>query len=370
MAARHHLSRRDVRRIAVRAQLLARPRPTNVLDVLRHLTLLQVDFTTAVVPHVDLALWSRIGAAYQPRELDSLLGEGRVVEYQLRLRPMEDISLFRAEWEVWPGPEPLSPWQVQLEEWVDANAASRAEILDRLAVDGPLPGAELPNTCALPWRSSGWNNDRSRARLLDQMVARGEVAVARREGRLPLWDLAERVYAVSAAVPLGEARARRAGRRLAALGVERSKRAIAPDDDVMGVGQAGEPCTIEGLKGEWRVDPTALAQVGEFEGRTVLLSPLDRLVFDRRRMVELFEFDYQLEMYKPVAQRRWGYWALPVLDGDELVGKIDCTTELDRGILRVDAIHEDGHWSTARRRRVDAELESLAAWMGVRAYRN
>ena len=88
----------------------------------------------------------------------------------------------------------------------------------------------------MPWRSSGWNNDRSRARLLDQMVARGEVAVARREGRLPLWDLAERVYAVSAAVPLGEARARRESRRLAALGVERSKRAIAPDDDVMGVG--------------------------------------------------------------------------------------------------------------------------------------
>ena len=127
---------------------------------------------------------------------------------------------------------------------------------------------------------------------------------------------------------------------------------------------------IEGLKGEWRVDPTALAQVGEFEGRTVLLSPLDRLVFDRTRMVELFEFDYQLEMYKPAAQRRWGYWALPVLDGDELVGRIDCTTELDRGRLRVDAIHEDGHWSTDRRRRIGAEVKSLAAWMGVRTYRN
>lgn len=74
MAASHHLSRRDARRIAVRAQLLAQPRPTDVLDVLRHLTQLQVDFTTAVVPHADLALWSRIGAAYEPRERRSPRG--------------------------------------------------------------------------------------------------------------------------------------------------------------------------------------------------------------------------------------------------------------------------------------------------------
>ena len=76
-------------------------------------------------------------------------------------------------------------------------------------------------------------------------------------------------------------------------------------------------------QGEWRVDPAALG--ADFEGRTALLSPFDRLVHDRARAQELFDFEYTLEMYKPAAKRRWGYFALPVLHGDRLVGKVDAT---------------------------------------------
>ena len=98
------------------------------------------------------------------------------------------------------------------------------------------------------------------------------------------------------------------------------------------VGTVGEVAVVEGLRGQWRVDPAQLDRLGQpFRGRTALLSPLDRLVFDRKRMTELFEFDYQLEMYKPVAKRRWGYWALPILHGDRLVGKVDATADLRRG---------------------------------------
>ena len=75
------------------------------------------------------------------------------------------------------------------------------------------------------------------------------------------------------------------------------------------VGEAGEPAVVEGTKGEWRVDPAALGE--DFEGRTALLSPFDRLVHDRARAQELFDFEYTLEMYKPAAKRRWGYFALP-----------------------------------------------------------
>ena len=115
------------------------------------------------------------------------------------------------------------------------------------------------------------------------------------------------------------------------------------------MGEVGEPAVVEGVRGEWRVDPAQLGQ--PFTGRAALLSPLDRLVYDRKRMTELFGFDYQLEMYKPAAKRRWGYWALPILYGDRLVGKLDATADREAGVLRVDAIHEDVPFSRADRRR-------------------
>jgi uncharacterized protein YcaQ len=94
-----------------------------------------------------------------------------------------------------------------------------------------------------------------------------------------------------------------------------------------------------------------------------LLSPLDRLVFDRRRMQEIFAFDYQLEMYKPKASRRWGYYALPVLHGDRLVGKVDATADRRAGVLRVDAVHEDAPFDEATSAAVREEIEHLAQWL-------
>jgi hypothetical protein len=105
------------------------------------------------------------------------------------------------------------------------------------------------------------------------------------------------------------------------------------------VGDAGEPAVVEGTKGQWRVDPAALG--ADFEGRTALLSPFDRLVYDRRRAQELFDFEYTLEMYKPAAKRRWGYYALPVLHNDRLVAKVDATADRKASVLQVHAIHED-----------------------------
>src|SRR5699024_2004356 len=93
------------------------------------------------------------------------------------------------------------------------------------------------------------------------------------------------------------------------------------------VGEAGEAAVVEGVRGEWRIEPSLLE--GRFSGRTALLSPFDRLLHDRKRMSVLFGFDYALEMYKPAANRRWGYYALPILHGDRLVGKLDATA--DRG---------------------------------------
>jgi uncharacterized protein YcaQ len=131
------------------------------------------------------------------------------------------------------------------------------------------------------------------------------------------------------------------------------------------VGEAGEPAAVEGTKGEWRVDPAALGQ--DFAGRTALLSPFDRLVHDRVRTEELFDFEYTLEMYKPEAQRRWGYFALPILHGDRLVGKLDAKADHKASVLRVNAIHEDVKFTRAMTKGVHAELEDLTAWLGLDA---
>src|SRR5207342_2581350 len=131
----------------------------------------------------------------------------------------------------------------------------------------------------------------------------------------------------------------------------------------VGVGEAGEPAVVEGVKGPWRVDPSLLGR--PFTGRTALLSPFDRLVHDRKRAVELFDFDYQLEMYKPAPKRRWGYYALPVLHHDRLVGKVDATADRAAGVLRVDAVHEDVPFTAAMRSGVRTELADLARWLGL-----
>jgi uncharacterized protein YcaQ len=212
----------------------------------------------------------------------------------------------------------------------------------------------------VPWRSSGWNDDRNVRQLLECLVIRGEVAVAGRRTGEVLWDLADRVYPDDPPVPVEDALRIRNERRLAALGIARARTtqtAGEPND----VSEVGEAAMIEGVTGQWRVDPGLLDQ--PFEGRTALISPLDRLVFDRKRMLELFEFDYQLEMYKPAAKRRWGYWALPVLSGDRLVGKIDAKADRSAGRLVVHAVHEDEPFDRQLRDEVIDELLDLADWL-------
>ncbi len=361
------LSRRDARRVAVRAQLLTRPRPTDAFEVVRQLTLLQMDLTAAVAPSADLVLWSRLGRAYSPGVLDDLLDARDLVEVRGMLCPAEDIALWRAEWAAWPGPEPRRDWQVGLARWVEANDACREDILQRLRAEGPLPARELPDTCAVPWRSSGWTHHKNVQKLLDLMEARGEVAVSSRENRERVWDLADRVHPDGPTVPLEQARAERDRRRLAALGIARATAAqtgTEPDD----VGAAGVEAVVDGVRGRWRVDPAHLD--APFRGRTALLSPLDRLVMDRKRLGELFEWDFRLEMYTPASARRWGYFALPVLHGDRFVAKVDATTDLDAGVLRVDAVHWDLEPTATMREGVERELASLAAMVGVRVRRS
>jgi hypothetical protein len=180
-------------------------------------------------------------------------------------------------------------------------------------------------------------------------------------GRERLWDVPERVYPADVVVPAAEERERRKNeRRLSALGIARQKAPKMPMEPNF-VGEAGEPAVVEGVKGEWRVDPAFLG--GAFKGRTALLSPFDRLIHDRVRAEELFDFEYTLEMYKPEKQRRWGYFALPILHGDRLVGKLDAKADREAGVLRVHAIHQDVKFTKAISKAVQKEIADLASWL-------
>lgn len=354
------LTQQDARRIAIQAQLLSAPRPTGLLDMVRHLTAVQNDPTAAVAPSAELVAWSRLGPAHRPGDLAAATEDGSLIELFGMLRPSEDIALFRAQMTGWPGTGRHPELEQAQQEWVDANDDCRRAILERLEDEGPLTSRELPDITVVPWRSSGWNTNRNVRMLLELMVARGEVAAAGYRGRDRLWDLAERVYPDEPAIPLQQAEAIRARRRLHALGIARARTTrtmVEPND----VGAIGEPAEIEGIRGTWRVDPQYLDQ--RFRGRTVLLSPLDRLIFDRARMVEIFDFDYQLEMYQPAAKRRWGYWAMPILYQDRLIGALDATAERDAKVLRVHAVRATEPFTANIEQAVQREIRALADWL-------
>ena len=214
----HRLTKEQARRIAVRAQLLDAPRPTELLTVVQRLTLLQIDPTSAIAPSADLVAWSRLGSAYEPDELKQALEQDRVVfELDAMVRPMSDLGLYLAGAAEWPSYD-------KQRDWLRDNDRFRRDILDLLGSSGPVSSRDIPDTCVVPWASTGWSNNRNVTQMLEFLMMRGEVAIAGRVGRERLWDLAERVYPADVAVPsVEEAERRKNERRLTSLGIARQK---------------------------------------------------------------------------------------------------------------------------------------------------
>jgi len=336
----HRLDRAEARRIALRAQLLDSPRPSDLVAVVRQLTLLQIDQTTAVAPSADLAAWSRLGSSYQPDQLRRALERDRTLfEYNAMVLPIDDLGLYLAEMEAW-------PWRETTREWLRVNDRFRRDVLDLLGSRGPLLSRDIPDTCVVPWR----DNSRNVLKMLTILAMRGEVAISRRSGRQRVWDLAERVYpAGTVAVSRGEANRIRDERRLRSLGLVRA-----------GWTQAGEPATVEGVEGAWQVDPVAIGQ--PFTGRTALLSPFDGLVRDQMRVAELFGFTHILEMDRPKGKRQRGL-VLPVLHDDRFIGKVAAVADPGTGTFVVHSIHEDVAFTPAMTEAVHHELQDLASWL-------
>lgn len=353
------LSRDDARRLAVRAQLLSADRPASIVETVEGLTVVNIEPTAAIAPSADLILWSRLGWPYQPADLVRAVEVDRdLFEWGGHYRLTSDLPLLRHDMA-------MRPLYADQRRWLEANERFRADVLARLRSEGPLHAAEIEDTAQESWRSSGWTNNRNSSQMLEILLGMGVVAVSKRDRKGRLFDLADRVYPSDLAELSADAAEReRAERRLGSLGLARSK-VISSTLSQLSVDEIGTPATVDGVDGEWRVDAAGLDGVRDFRPRTALLSPFDQLVFDRDRLADLFGFEYVLEMYKPAAQRRWGYFALPILHGDRFVGKLDAKADRTAGVLRVTAVHEDIPFDDATAAAVEAEIDALARWLGL-----
>lgn len=323
------VSREEARRIAVRAQLLDGS-ATGVLDTVRALGSLQIDPIATVATPQQLVLWSRLGP-YDTAELDRLLWEEKkLFEWAAFIWPIELLPLIRARMRRRRGNH--YAWERRGAEFLRVNASFKRYVLRELERNGPLLSRELADDSVRTWKSHGWHGNRNVAVMLDILHGRGLVAIVGRRNGQRLWDLAHRWYPETETVPLRDADRLLAERRFRALGVRLTK--------------AG-----------WEAHPQATD--GPVPDRVTLLSPFDRLVQERDRAEALFDFRYRLEMYVPKAKREYGYYVLPILAGDRIVGRVE--PRFDRKTQTLEVL---GAWGDTSR--LDEGLASLATFLGAK----
>jgi uncharacterized protein YcaQ len=323
------VSLEEARRIAVRAQALD-GRAKGVLATVRRLGFLQLDPISVVAPPQHLVLWSRLGH-FDPTHLDRLLWKQRkLVEWDAFLYPVEDLPILKAFMR-----RRDRPLDKRITAWLKEHAAFRRYVLKELRERGPLLSREIEDAPSQKREEHRWWGQRKMGLMLECLSARGEVAVVGRNGKQRIWDLAERWYPETETLPIATARRAYEEKRFRALGVrlERGRLVAHPD-----------------------------AVDGPVPERTTFLSPFDRLVHDRDRALALWDFFYRLEMYVPAAKREYGYYVLPILHCDRIVGRIEPVFDRRRQVLRI-----NGLWWEKGEKPVDLEepLASLAAFLGA-----
>jgi len=322
----------EARRIAVRAQLLDGS-AGDVLGTVRTLGFLQLDPISTVAPPQHLVLWSRLGSAYDRADLDRLLWEEKkLFEWNAFIRPIEDLPLIRARMRRRRG---RYTWERRTAEFLKENASFRRYVLRELERRGPLLSREIEDHASMRREHHVWWGTRKMGLMLEILSGRGDVAVVGRRNGQRLWDVAERWYPPETeTLTWPEAERLLAEKRFRALGVR-----------------------LEGDR--WVAHPDATD--GPVPERTTFLSPFDRLIHDRERTEALWGFRYRLEMYVPKAKREYGYYVLPILRGDRLVGRIEPVYDRKTKVL-----HVAGVWQEAGER-VDVRraVAELAAWLGA-----
>jgi uncharacterized protein len=378
-----------VRRLAIRNQRLDGPvprrraTPSDLLETVRALRCLQLDPTAVVARNHLLVLFSRHGA-FDERAFEQLAYEDRsLFEYwahEASYVLSEDLPLHAWEMRHWPRGGGL--WQQRVSAWYASEVGLREHILEVLAETGPSRAVAFEDRAQVPWASGGWTTGRNVSRMLDMMWVRGVTGISRREGSQRVWDLMSRCLPDDA--PHEQLEGREVTRRavphaIRALGAARIPhirahftRSRYPElpavlkelrrDGVV------EPLAVDGLGDDWWILAEDVERLSEdFKPRTALLSPFDNLLCDRDRTEALFGFRHRLEIYVPKPKRQWGYFVLPILDGDRLVARADLQIDKKLSTLNVLSLHKEP--GTPRGKRLPTairrEFERLAGWRGA-----
>jgi uncharacterized protein YcaQ len=368
-----HVSRRRARQLAVTGQLLDAPRPVSIEEVVRRLGEVQIDPTSAVARTEQLVLFSRLGRRFHVAELERLLWRERTLfEYWAHIVPTADLPVHRISMRRYPH----GTWKRReyVRRWLEANDAFVRYVIGELRRRGPLRARDLENRAAEGWQTGGWNDEGQNVpMLLDILWLQGRVMIVGRDGQQRIWDLASRSLPRVPARPASAIAADLVDRQLRARGLERLERIGTLFDGPVPMRDAAirrhlrdgliVPIEVEGLPGRWVAHRDLLDTT--FRGRTTLLSPFDDLISDRERTERLFDFRFRLEIYVPKAKREFGYFVLPILRGDRLIGRIDPLYDRRAGVLRVNAVYAEADASPADGLAARRASEELAAWLGA-----
>ena len=388
------------RRLAVSRQRLAGERPAagaaatadGIMETLRDLHCLQIDPIRAVERTQLLVLWSRLGA-FDPADLDALLyRERRLFEYWAHAASIvmtEEYPIFQLHMQNWPFG--FQTWTRQVKEWMVENEALRAHILAELEERGPLTKGDFDDVSASGWESTGWTDGQNVGQMLNYLWSQGEILVRKRKGRTKVWDLRERclpAWTPREELTWPEAVYRAAQASLRALGLATEAhikrhftRGKYPDLGDVLKRLERESLIVEvrisdggqDWPGPWYVHTADLPLLddlerGAWQPRTTLLSPFDNLICDRDRTEKLFGYYYRIEIYVPKAKRQYGYYVMPILHGDRLIGRIDPKMDRKRQRLTINNVYiEEDFVATAESgRAVAASIRELGSFLGAK----
>ncbi len=378
------------RQIAVtRQHLSGTPRPTeHMLNVVRDMGCLQLDPTSAVARNHLLVLWSRMGI-YDQSHLENLLWKERTLfEYWAHAASIVLTEDYPIHADMMRRYGQRESWGERTKSWMKENQALRDHILSQLAQHGPLSSKSFEDKSTTGWQSSGWTSGRNVSQMLDFLWTEGKILVTERRGGTRYWDLAERVlpdWHTHDPLPQEEVVKRAAQKSLRALGVGTSRqiiqhytrnrypelpavmKALEKEDRIERV-----EITEAGITwpGEWymHVDDVPLLDAlerGEFTPRTTLLSPFDNLICDRTRTEKMFNFEFRIEIYVPKDKRKYGYFVLPILHGDRLIGRIDPLMNRKENRLMVNAVYAEPDAPADAGGAVAEAVQNLAAFLSA-----